>query len=124
MGLACVCVCVCVRERERLVVYRKMLTFGFFWCVVVNLSSVCLAIHYFVHLVIHHLVCLAISPLSVWSFITYPFGCLSVVVPVYGSKPHFLDGDPSLTKNVIGMHPVRSKHDTVVDVEPVSNAHS
>lgn len=44
------------------------------------------------------------------------------VVPVYGSKPHFLDGDPSLTKNVIGMHPVRSKHDTVVDVEPITGA--
>ena len=37
-------------------------------------------------------------------------------VPVYGSKPHFLDGDPALREKVIGMHPDRALHDTDIDV--------
>lgn len=42
--------------------------------------------------------------------------------PVYGSKPHFLDGDPLLLKSVKGLHPVREKHDTIIDVEPMTGA--
>ena len=42
------------------------------------------------------------------------------VTPVFASKPHFLDGDPSLLRDVKGLHPNRSKHDIVTDVEPVS----
>ncbi len=43
-------------------------------------------------------------------------------VPVYGSKPHFLDGDPLLLKSVQGLSPSRTKHDTVIDVEPMTGA--
>ena len=42
-------------------------------------------------------------------------------VPVYGSKPHFLDCDKSLLEAVDGISPPdRSKHDIVGDIEPVS----
>lgn len=44
------------------------------------------------------------------------------MVPAFASKPHFLDGDPSLLKDVKGLHPDPAKHDIVVDVEPVSVA--
>ena len=43
-------------------------------------------------------------------------------VPVYGSKPHFLDGDPGLLESVVGLTPDREKHDTVLDVEPITGA--
>ena len=41
-------------------------------------------------------------------------------VPAFASKPHFLDGDPSLLRDVKGLHPDPAKHDIVVDIEPVS----
>ena len=44
------------------------------------------------------------------------------VVPVFGSKPHFLDGDPILREKVLGLHPNCSLHETVVDVEPITGA--
>ena len=44
------------------------------------------------------------------------------IIPVYGSKPHFLDGDPRLLESVIGLKPDREKHDTVIDVEPITGA--
>ena len=40
------------------------------------------------------------------------------VVPLYGSKPHFLDGDESLFDGFDGLEPSREKHDSHVDVEP------
>ena len=40
--------------------------------------------------------------------------------PVFGSKSHFLDGDPILREKVLGLHPNRSLHETVVDVEPIT----
>ena len=43
-------------------------------------------------------------------------------LPVYGSKPHFLDGDPLLLESVQGLQPVREKHDIVLDVEPITGA--
>ena len=43
-------------------------------------------------------------------------------IPVFGSKPHFLDGDPLLLDSVTGLGPNRSKHDTVIDVEPTTGA--
>lgn len=46
------------------------------------------------------------------------------VVPIFGSKPHFLDGDPSLRQDIIGLDPDpalnRSQYDTQVDVEPTT----
>ena len=46
------------------------------------------------------------------------------VVPIFGSKPHFLDGDPSLRGNIEGLDPDpgahRSQYDTQVDVEPMT----
>ena len=46
----------------------------------------------------------------------------STAVPAFASKPHFLDGDPSLLQDVKGLHPDPAKHDIVVEVEPVSVA--
>ena len=44
-------------------------------------------------------------------------------VPVFGSKPHFLDGDKLLLESLEGMTaPDRSLHDTVIDVEPRTGA--
>ena len=39
-------------------------------------------------------------------------------MPIFGSKPHFLDCDPLLLDSVVGLKPNRSKHDTVFFVEP------
>lgn len=45
------------------------------------------------------------------------------VIPVYGSKPHYLDGDPALRNCCIGMTPPdRDIHDITVDVEPTTGA--
>lgn len=44
------------------------------------------------------------------------------VVPVFGSKPHFLDGDPGLRDKVAGLEPNRSRHDSFIDVEPLTGA--
>ena len=44
-------------------------------------------------------------------------------VSIYGSKPHFLDGDQALLDSVIGLGPAdRAVHDTIVDVEPTTGA--
>lgn len=39
-------------------------------------------------------------------------------IPVYGSKPHFLDGASSLQEGVEGLSPSRQQHDSHIDVEP------
>ena len=41
--------------------------------------------------------------------------------PVYVSKPHFLDSDIGLLHNVTGLVPNREKHDSYMDIEPVSS---
>ena len=41
-------------------------------------------------------------------------------LPFFASKPHFLDADPGYRKNISGMHPDRSKHDSFLDVEPLT----
>ena len=58
--------------------------------------------------------------------VTTPDGLLYLGVlqepraPVYGSKPHFLDCDPSLRTAVEGIRePDRSVDDIFVDIEPV-----
>ena len=44
-------------------------------------------------------------------------------LPVFGSKAHFLDGDPLLLDGVEGMEPPnRTLHDITVDVEPTTGA--
>ncbi len=40
------------------------------------------------------------------------------VLPIYASKPHFLDGDDSLLEGVDGLSPCSSCHDSHMDVEP------
>lgn len=37
------------------------------------------------------------------------------------SKPHFLDADESVINGVTGMKPEKEKHDTFLDIEPVSD---
>ena len=44
------------------------------------------------------------------------------VVPVFGSKPHFLDGDPILLEKVNGLRPNRELHESFLDVEPTTGA--
>lgn len=39
-------------------------------------------------------------------------------IPVYGSKPHFLDGASSLVEGVEGLSPSQQQHDSHFDVEP------
>ena len=39
-------------------------------------------------------------------------------LPLYGSKPHFLDGADSLFDGVDGLEPSRDYHDSHIDVEP------
>ena len=41
-------------------------------------------------------------------------------LPFFASKPHFLDADPGYRKNISGMHPDRSKHDSFLDVDPLT----
>lgn len=44
-------------------------------------------------------------------------------VPVFGSKPRFLDADPRLREMVEGLpSPNRTLHDTTIDVEPITGA--
>ena len=40
--------------------------------------------------------------------------------PVVLSPPHFYQSDKSLLKAVHGLNPEKSKHETYVDIEPVS----
>jgi hypothetical protein len=48
-------------------------------------------------------------------------------MPVCISKPHFLDTAQSVRNKVIGINPTEEKHETYIDVEPISgvtmNAH-
>ena len=44
------------------------------------------------------------------------------VIPVFGSKPHFLDGDPILLEKVNGLNPNRELHESFLDVEPITGA--
>jgi lysosome membrane protein 2 len=43
-------------------------------------------------------------------------------IPMFASKPHFLDGDPLLLTSVEGLKPIRSKHDSVVNVNATTGA--
>ena len=44
------------------------------------------------------------------------------VVPVFGSKPHFLDGDPILREKVNGLNTNRSLHESALHVDPLTGA--
>ena len=41
-------------------------------------------------------------------------------MPVFVSKPHFLDADKSYLEGVNGLNPVRKLDDAYLEVEPVS----
>ena len=41
-------------------------------------------------------------------------------IPLYNSNPHCLGCDPEYFKTVSGYYPTRSKHESYVDIEPVS----
>ena len=44
------------------------------------------------------------------------------VVPMFGSKPHFLDRDPLLLEKVNGLSPSRDLHESFLDFEPLTRA--
>ena len=39
-------------------------------------------------------------------------------LPLYSSKPHFLDGDKSLLEGVEGLEPSSDKHESYIDIQP------
>jgi len=41
-------------------------------------------------------------------------------LPIFVSKPHFLDADQSYLQGVNGLHPIRSIHDSFFEVEPLT----
>lgn len=57
-----------------------------------------------------------------------PSGVLNITcvapgnVPMFISKPHFLDADPDYLKNTSGLHPERALHDSYVGVEPITGS--
>ena len=56
------------------------------------------------------------GPSGLFNFSVYaPFN-----LPIFISKPHFLDADPVVFRNIIGLVPNRSKHDSYVNVEPLT----
>ncbi len=46
----------------------------------------------------------------------------AVGIPLFVSKPHFLDASTVLQASVYGMRPSRPSHDTYLDIEPRSGA--
>ncbi|MFX1309822.1 MAG: hypothetical protein ACFE8C_09010 [Promethearchaeota archaeon] len=43
-------------------------------------------------------------------------------IPIFLSKPHFLDADNDLIESIKGVYPIKELHDTYLDVEPNSGA--
>ncbi|KAI6653529.1 Lysosome membrane protein 2-like [Oopsacas minuta] len=56
------------------------------------------------------------GPSGLFNFTVYaPFN-----LPIFISKPHFLDADAIVFRNIIGLKPNRTKHDSYVNVEPLT----
>ncbi|CAE7750897.1 unnamed protein product [Symbiodinium microadriaticum] len=67
------------------------------------------------------------NPTEGWQYYNFaPSGMQNVTqvatLPLFISKPHFLDGDPSLAGSVKGLSPTREIHDTYIDIEPNTGA--
>jgi hypothetical protein len=64
----------------------------------------------------------SMNPEGAWYYNFAPSGMENLTavggLPLFVSKPHFLDGDSSLAGSVIGMSPKREAHDTFLDIEP------
>ncbi len=43
-------------------------------------------------------------------------------IPIFASKPNFLDADQRIIESISGIHPNRDDHETFLDVEPISGA--
>lgn len=41
-------------------------------------------------------------------------------IPLFASKPHFLDADPAYLTNISGLSPDRDKHDSYLATEPLT----
>lgn len=68
-----------------------------------------------------------LNPEEAWQYYNFgPSGMQNLTqvatLPLFLSKPHFLDGDSSLLAGVKGLNPVRSIHDTYLDIEPNTGA--
>jgi len=57
-------------------------------------------------------------------FMNGPDGLLNLSsalgVPIFMSKPHYLDAEPKIGESIEGLHPSVEAHDTFLDVEPYS----
>eukprot|EP00386_Alphamonas_edax_P000663 GDKI01002080.1.p1 GENE.GDKI01002080.1~~GDKI01002080.1.p1 ORF type:complete len:299 (+),score=87.08 GDKI01002080.1:3-899(+) len=65
-----------------------------------------------------------LNPANADYFAYGPSGALNMTncagVPIFVSKPHFLDADEWYTEQVTGLSPDRQLHDTVLYVEPIT----
>ena len=67
------------------------------------------------------------NPTEGWQYYNFaPSGMQNVTqvatLPLFISKPHFLDGDSVLPGSVKGLTPTRDIHDTYLDIEPNTGA--
>ena len=62
------------------------------------------------------------NPEGAWYYNFAPSGMENLTavggLPLFVSKPHFLDADPILSGSVVGLTPTREAHDTFLDIEP------
>ena len=67
------------------------------------------------------------NPSEAWQYNQFgPSGLQNLTtvatLPLFLSKPHFLDADSSLLEAVVGLSPNREIHDTTLDIEPNTGA--
>jgi lysosome membrane protein 2 len=68
----------------------------------------------------------SINPDNAQYYMNGPSGAINISscapsnMPIFMTKPHFLDASPAVLSYIDGMQPDASLHDTFVDVEPIT----